>query len=77
MWDVGARLWLEQMAFRFLDKVEAIIVDHVHLTIHNGHVTPVSLRYIILRRKKLRLTWWQLVVDYPYIRVSTNFVAKH
>ena len=49
-----------------LYKVEASIVNHVHLTTHYGQVMPTHVRAIFFRRIKLMFTWWQRVIDYPH-----------
>ena len=49
-------------------KVEASIVDHVHLTTHQGHVMSTRMRTIFFKQKKLRFMWWQLVIDDPHKR---------
>jgi hypothetical protein len=52
-------------------KVEASIVDHVHLTPHygkcNAKMDEVCCWSIFLSPTELRLMWWWLVIDYPHM----------
>ena len=53
-------------------KIEASIVDQVHLTAHYGHVL---LRSIYVRQTKLRFMWWQLVIGTPH-KTFDNFHSQ-
>ena len=52
--------------FSKLYKVEASIVNHVHLITHYGHVMPTQMRPIFFRGTKLMFMCWQLVFNYPH-----------
>ena len=56
---------LKEIEYVF-NKVEAFIVDHVHLTTHQGHVMLTWMRSLFFRHMEVRFLWWWFVIDYVH-----------
>jgi len=53
-------------------KVEASIVDQVHLTTHKGHVMP-TWKSTFFTRMEFMFMWWPLVIVDPHKNIDNRY----